>query len=364
MSTVLLSQRGSGGLPRQLGFGAWLEAEEVLLQCDGAQLVRSDRHGRSRSIRARRVVGRTARRVRGRHYILASPLAGRSGSRYDHLIFMATGPWDLPVLERLTALRRSTRQISLWLPEVWPSELEDRRMRFESYDMVDHVFVGIPDLVDDFASVAPNSDIHYLPTAIDVVEFAGSPDRHPRPAAVVGIGRKWESQHEVLLDWCERHNELYLYDTVVGPAADWRKHRRSMASWYRNSAVAVCNYGKHDEPKLIGDLRAIPARLYEGLAAGCILVGRGPDPDRQRNTLGRVVVEDCDDDELPAALDAAVHQDRRADRAANIALAHRAHDWSHRWAQLFTTAGLPVPDGLTKRIVRLGELGDEIESKH
>lgn len=359
MSTLIVSQRGvKGTLPRQLGFGAWLEAEQVLVDAGGADLLRSPVHGLSPSVRLRRLAGRRLRQSYGPDAVL--PGRFRVPPLIDHLIFIPRSPWDLPIIERLTRGRKPAICVSIWLPEVWPSELEDDRLSLEAYGMVDQVFVGVPQSIDGISALAPGSDVHYLPTAVDVVRFAGSPRPRTRPAAVIGIGRRSADQHRVLLDWCEANDALYLYDTIEGHAADWRTHRRSMADWYRRSSVAICNYGKHDQPELIGDLRPLPARLFEGLAAGCHLIGSAPDAEDQVATLGRTVVTDVAVDDLPGMLDRLVGSTDPRARIDNIALAARGHDWGHRWDRLFRLSDRPVPPGIERRLEQLARMADDL----
>ncbi len=59
-----------GGPAAQLAYGAWHEAEDVLAYSTGSRMALLDRHGHQRSIKARRVVGRAARRIAGRRTLL------------------------------------------------------------------------------------------------------------------------------------------------------------------------------------------------------------------------------------------------------------------------------------------------------
>lgn len=368
MNVVVLSQRGvSGGPADQLAYSAWSEAENVIVDAGGARLGLLDVHRRHPRVKMRRVVGRGLRRATGTHRVLPAlsegllePIDLRSGDA-EHLILMAHGAWDLALVERLGRLRRSAKTISVWMPEVWPSELVDK-LAYEGYGMIDHIFVGIREVVDRFAELVPNADIHCLPPAADVLTFGGANLDSKRNIAVLGIGRREPSQHRRILQWADANQELYLYDTLEGRAVSWRQHRDAVANWYRQSRMAVCNYGKHDRPREIGELRIVPGRLFEGLAAGSILIGMPPDEENQRQLVGEVVVESTEDTELETLLDNYNDADTgRPMRRRNASLAARRHDWAHRWREVFRVLDLPRPTGLDERLGLLESRAEEID---
>ena len=363
---LLISQRtevaGPGG---HLAYGAWAEAEDVLAEAAGAPIGVLDRHSHDRPIHFRRVMGRAARRLSGRRRLLPATAIGPTVEGADHVFFMARGAWDLPLLERVRSLRADGVSISVWIPEIWPRELADDRLRYECYAMVDHVFVGIDEALVPFREIAPHAAIHVLPPAIDVARFAPIDPGAPRSIAVLGIGRRDPAQHAEILDWARRRQALYLYDTVKGQAVDWHQHREALANWYQHANVAVCNYAKHDVPDEIGGLRVLPGRLFEGMAAGAVLVGVPPDEDRQHRVLGTTVVEPLDGtrNQLAEVLERfSDPAEARAVRIRNLTLACRGHDWAHRWKTAFETVGLPVPFGLQNRLDDLDKRALEYET--
>lgn len=366
MSIVVLSQRGtSGGLADQLAFSAWHESEDVLVDSGGASLALLDQHGKSPGVRARRIAGRAVRRLAGRTVLLPAAQRGVSTGvdEADHLLFVGHGPWDVPLLERLRVLRRQAETISLWLPEVWPTQLSDPRIRFEGYAMIDHLFLGVPETMEPFRAIAPTTEVHYVPPATDVVALGGGAIDGPRSIAVLGIGRRQPEQHLRILDWAATNDEFYLYDTVSGKAHDWRAHRRALADWYRHANIAICNYGKHDQPNLIGGLRVLPGRFFEGMAAGAVMIGMPPSIEEQRRLLEVDIVESTETTDLVTLLDKYLDPaTARPIRIRNMALACRGHDWSHRWRAIFNHIGLPVPAGLDRRIESLAREAERLES--
>ncbi len=373
---MLISQRVTGGPVAHLAYGAWSEAEDVLASTSGWPIGLLERHGMEPRIRVRRVAGRMLRRTVGRSALIPPTRSAPRFDAVDHVVFMAYTPWDLPLLEQLKSLRGSGATVSVWMPEVWPTGLEDRRLAYECYSMVDHVFVGIDEAVEPLQRLAPDSQVHVLPPAVDVDLFRPSGPFGARGIAVLGIGRRDPDQHAELLEWSRSRGGLYLYDTTKSEAIDWKEHRRALANWYRHSSIAICNYAKMGNEHETGGLRVLPGRLFEGLAAGAIMVGIPPDSAVQTRVLGCEVVASIEpgddsgsgfsngsgDGSLSAALDRLGEgPEAEATRVRNIALACRGHDWGHRWRTMFGVLGIPIPCGLKSRLEELEKAANEME---
>ena len=361
----MISQRmKTGGPAGHLAYAAWYEAEDVLCGATGIQIGLVGSHSEQLPVKARRVVGRAARRALGPNQLLPPTSFGPAVSGLGHVFFLAHGVWDLCLLEQLRSLRRSAATVSVWIPEVWPRDLQNPKIRHECYSMIDHLFVGIEEAVEPFASFAPNAEIHVLKPAADVRKFAPADPFLPRGISVLGIGRRDQNQHRQILEWANTRQALYMYDTVKGQAADWQEHRSALSGYYQHTNVAVCNFAKHDSPAIHGGLRVLPGRLFEGLASGAVLVGVPPDEARQRRVLGQTVVEplDASGRGLACMLDRFSHpHEAEPIRIRNLALACRGHDWAHRWRSAFEAIGIPVPFGLQNRIDDLAKRADAYE---
>jgi hypothetical protein len=368
----VLSQRSAGASPADLpAFAGWHEPEDVLVATGGAELLPMTVHTGQPVMRIRRLAGRALRRIAGPRALLPPGNAvdrcfDRRRSRpVDHVVFIGHSPFDLTLLERLRVVRRRTGVLSVWLPEAWPSSFADGKLWREPFSLVDHLFVGHPAVADSFARLAPRAAVHVLPLAVDVVRFGPADPRARRPIDVLGIGRRDPVQHARLLDWAARNDRFYLYDTLVPRVRSWSEHRMAVADWYRRSSVTLCNYAKHDLPAVIGDVRTVPGRLFEGLAAGAILIGNPPDDLDQKELVGQTVVEPFEGPEggLNPLVDAAPDDPAVvAHRCRNMALACRQHDWGHRWQAMLQTFGLPVPAELEARLRHLAQRADELDA--
>ncbi|MEM9561886.1 MAG: hypothetical protein AAGA93_04670 [Actinomycetota bacterium] len=365
MSTriALVTQRDvSVGTGRQIAYGAWSEAEDVLIEAAGADLdlVRIDVPIEHPRIRARRSLGRTLRRVRGPDARLPGLLPRSNPSRvlsgrYDVVVFVAFAIWDLQLIERLGRLRNRADRVVVWFFETWPSSHADGHVANEPFTAVDDIYLGAEWAVEPLADLT-GREIQYLPMATDTLRFGPDHPASERPIDLIGIGRRRQDQHDAMLEWATERDRFYLYDsTDLARPKDYRRHRDAIGRRYAGSKLAVCNYGKSDQPELTGDLRTIPGRLWESLASGACLVGIPPDESMQRRVLGRTVVEPMPSDaaDLPAFLEEMLNRHGPRAIADNVRLALHGHDWAHRWIELFDRLDLTPPPALGLRAAEL-----------
>ena len=349
MRIAMVTQRDvTDGFGQHPAYGVWAEAEDVLIAATDPDLVRVSIDIEHAGIRARRVLGRNLRRVRGAG--TSVPAFGRAGGRgrplsgrYDLLVFTAYSIWDLQHLERLR-LRRFSDNIAVWFMESWPSSFLTGKVDLEPFHLVDHIFAGLERAIEPLSGRLGRS-VTYLPMATDTLRFGPESPDAERPVDLIGIGRRHEHQHEAMLRWAEEHDRFYLYDTTrMGRPTHSTQHRDNIGRWYASSKLATCNYAKHQEPKIIDGLRIIPGRLFEGMAAGVGLIGLPPDPEAQRALFGRTVVEPVPDD---------------LDDISDFLEEMRRHDWAHRWSTMFHHLGLPVPPRLDARIEELARRAEK-----
>ncbi len=352
LSIGILTQRNQRG-GRHPAYAALAEAEDVLVATGGAELIDLTAVVSDPSIRARRACGAVVRRAQPSFLLPASPMQSRR--RFDVVIAVLTSIWELPLIEAHPAAR-AAGEVAVWVPEVWPSQFDDKRLRREPYGIADHLFVGTKDAPDVLERIL-DRQAHALTWAADVVRFRPTVVDAVRPIEILNIGRRIEELHERLLAWSMSDEHFYEYDTTVGSMVlEPRAHRERLAALYRRSSVAVTSYPKHD---VYGEACAsdIPSRLWEGLAAGCLMIGRAPKAAAQCEIVGDVVVRDlpADADAAICELTAMVDADSIGERWRNLTIAHRAHDWAHRWIELFDKSGWPVPAGLRQRVDELAE---------
>jgi hypothetical protein len=341
-----------------LAFSAWFEGEDVLVECSGADLRCLDRHPDHFVVR--RHAGRVLRRLAGpARTVPARSSAAPPVGGYDLAVVVVHSIWDLPAIEALGALRRSADAVAVWAPEVWPHEVEHRRLRYEPLALADHLFVGEPRSAALLGSALARP-VTFLPLATDTDRFAGADI--DRPIHVLNIGRRQPALHDALIAWASEGDRWYVFDTLTSPrATNVALHRWALAQQYRRSVVALNSYAKQGavEPDRV---RWVPSRTFDGLASGALLAGHPPDPASQRALFGREVVHPLPTDPEGAvhAIEALLGRDGRAERVANVCTALEAHDWAHRWQSLLEAVGLPTPSGLRHRLDRLAATAEAV----
>lgn len=369
---IVSQRRRPDGRGRKPGFASFSEGEDVLAGCTNADVVYTDADPTTGRVTAWRTYGRLVRRffgpgVRPPGSSLLLPRStepGELADHYDVAVFVGYTIWDLPFLECIPRIRERADKVIAWFPEVWPSTFEDERLRWEPWNLLDAAFVGMKEAGPVLGEIA-ECGVHHLPPAVDVTRFAAPPDSH-RPVDVLGIGRRDERLHAAMADWSRTNKRLYIYDTLSSPmVVDPVEHREYLGELYRRTNLAITNFAKYDMPELVGDLRETPARIWEGLAGGAIMVGRPPDESLQTELIGETVVVPLPTEPRPA-MDLLIdlsRADHETQRRHQVQLALRSHDWVHRWATLFERSGLAVPRGVDVRIRQLAALADRLSDE-
>lgn len=360
-SNVVLSHRHLDNLG-PLAYIAGFEAEDVLVEAGDFEVVGVPLPTGHPMVRARRALGWGLRSVGGVHRRVPRVVVPGSGAAADHVIFMARSPAELALLESCRAVAGSKTVLTVWMIELWQSTLDQWFTSRDGFGFVDNIFVGNPDVVDSVRLMAPQARVEYVPAAVDVLRFAPEDPAGPRPVSILQLGRRDEMQHRLLLDIARQRRMHYHYDTTDGEAVDWVEHRDAVADLYKLASVAICNYAKHDMPEVIGPRRVMSSRLFEGLAAGTILLGHPPVDQSEEELFGRTVVHQIQPDNLERQLDELMDPAASAaERVANVQLALRGQDWGHRWQRILGMLDLPVSDALTKRLELLAQRADSLD---
>jgi len=274
---------------------------------------------------------------------------------FDVAIAILYSVWGTVTLESLRGLRRTAGGLVGWFPEVWPSQIH-RNLAREPFHLLDEIFVGEPESAELLSRLLKRP-VHLLPPATDVAVFSETgrtptEPRSDRPIDVLNLGRRDDELHRELLQWSTARDAFYVFDTLQGThVAEAAEHRRALANQLQRTKVMIASYAKRGDPE-VGDLRWIPARVFEGLASGTVLAGYPPERTAQIDLFGREVVHDLSEtDPRQAAAEIArlVDTDGAAERRENVATAMAGHDWSHRWVQLFEMSGLRPPSRIADR---------------
>lgn len=358
-------------MDRAVAYAALYEYEDVLSECTGAAILAPAERS---SLERRRRLHKLLRAARlPRHLAAAaaagSRLVGVDGARL--LLVTVHNPWGAGAGMALGPARRWRREVDLaaiWITEAWAHHLPGDYL-FELLAPFDHVFVGLAHAVDAIAARC-GRPCSYLPMACDVLRFAPAEplDEARRVFDVVNIGRRSPVVHAALREAMRRRTITYYYDTVAadGPSRsfavdDPAEHRELIAAVLRHGRFLVANRARFNDPAYTGERSEISARCYEGIAAGCVLLGEPPQAPwfaEQFDWPDAIVPMpiDCPD---PLAVIRALDADPAriaAARCANVRNAALRHDWLHRIERMFSVLGLDTTAAMRLRRERLEAL--------
>lgn len=285
----------------------------------------------------------------------------------DYQLFLPifNEPFELFALAAIPGWRKRCRLAACFISEMWLSELPHYLL--ELLAPFDHIFLGVRHPVEAVARLT-GRPCSYLPLAADVLRFAPYPDPPPRSIDFCNIGRRSAVTHEQLMRLARERQFFYYYDTVAASGADLRQvtfrvrsaseHRLLLASLLCRTRYCFAHRGRINDPDVTHGHDEISSRMYEGAAAGVVMLGEPPRTPEVAEHLDWPdslipVPFDCSDmagvlarlDADPARL--------AAIRSRNVHHAALQHDWVYRIRALFATLGLPPTPQMAEREAQL-----------
>ena len=329
---------------------------------------------------------------------------------YDMFLPFFNHPHEIFALNGLRGWRKRSRFAACYLAEAWETLLP--RYQVEMLRDFDHIFLGVRGAVSTVARIT-GRPCSFVPMGVDTLRFcpwttsaaptpaaaatngssaaatngAGSAfsgasfrlDTHAAPQRAIrvcGIGRRSEVTHRALLDYAEKTGSFYYYDTlrVAGTTqvsfavTNPREHRMLLANVLKRSRYFIANRAFADRPALTGGKEEIPARFYEGAAAGTIMLGNPPETEdfyEQFGWEGAVVRTPFHAAEIAGVLNELESEPtgNAALRKHNVTQALLHHDWVYRLRDMLETVGLRPTEGMRQREERLRALATEINAE-
>ena len=342
------------------------EAEDVFMEVDDVDLF-SLEPGRGFKLKERcqrRLLWKDATGV------LASVNPGlrpvRLGKEYDLFFCRFQTLRDVIYVNAVQGWKERCRTSVCWLDELYSAEVVHSRNYLHLLKRFDHVFVGFKGSVDAISKVIGRR-CHFLPNGVDAIRFTPYPNPPARVIDVYSLGRRLEDLHRTLLKFTAERNMFYVYETLQAGAenlvSNHRQHRELLANQIKRSRYFLVAPGKANLPEQTRGQIEVAARFYEGAAAGTVMIGQAPDcePFRQlfdwRDAVIAIDPNNSDVTDVLAKLGSQPEWLWETSRR-NAAEALLRHDWSYRWKQILSIAGLKPMPQLELREKRLKELAD------
>ncbi len=290
---------------------------------------------------------------------------------YDIFLPFFNHPHELFALHGLRNWRERCRFAACYIGEAWDTDLP--RYLIELLRRFDHIFVGVKGSLEAIGKIC-DRPCSYLPMGIDALRFCPHPDPPERSIDVTSVGRRSDVTHEALLELAAtRKNFFYHHDTVrtggTTPISFWvtdpREHRLLLANILKRTRYFIANRAWADRPSFTGGKEEIPARFYEGAAAGAVMLGEPPETDDFEAQFGwpdavvRTPFDAPGIEDRIAELDADPARTMRV-RTDNVINALLRHDWSYRVQEILAVTKLATPSQLTAREQSLRELAQHV----
>lgn len=290
-----------------------------------------------------------------------------AGVRYDLMVMFAMDLWQTAMLEGLRRFPRLATTQVIVQNEIWPQDLLHPVFEPLARGVLDQFEIVYTVLETSLEPLRAglHADVRYVPQTVDLPAFSGRPG--PRPVAVTSLGRRDPTQHETITRWADTNGRWYFFDaTGPGRLTSYREHLDQTGQLLQRSAAWVANpAGFSDEVRTLG-AQEVGLRFYEGLAAGCALLGDFPQaPEFERSFAGLpgLIPMAIGQDWIPEGLERMMRDERFA---AQVATTHQARalrtcDFAHSLRTIAEDAGVAVPDMVHQRIRTLAARADQLE---
>lgn len=283
----------------------------------------------------------------------------------DYDLFLAVCPYwrDVGYLNAIKNWRDRCCTAICWIDELWISEVRTHKHWERFLRDFDHIIIGVSGTAEVLAQTL-GRPVHELAGAVDALRFSPRPHHPARCVDVYSIGRRLDSVHDAIRRTAEERGLFYVYDTAVSgnsEAPSYRAHREMYANVAKRSKLFVVAPGKVNVSRQTAGQADIGFRCFEGLAAGCVLIGQSPDSELFRKLFDwpRPIEELRPDGSDTAQVVASLLADGAAlaeASARNVEHALLRHDWIYRWREAFAIAGYQPAPGMLAREHRLREL--------
>ncbi len=274
---------------------------------------------------------------------------------------------DLALLGAMKDWRRKSRYAICWLHELWVEEIPRLRGMLRVLEQFDLVICSLYHTAEKLREELKSPDVMYLPPGVDTLGFAPVMEPSLRPIDITNLGAIADPTHQSLLEYVKRIDGFYFFDTEKGhrEARSPSEHRFRYSNILKRSKYFLCHFAKikHQGP---GGQLEFGLRYFEGLAAGCVVLGSrksGPDFDTflgWEDSVIEMPFECANASEILRSLD------RQADRlreisARNVRRSLEGNDHAHRWRTIVDRLGLSEDYHMSRRqeevVRKLNEFG-------
>lgn len=292
-------------------------------------------------------LGRRARLQALRAGHLIRPASIQNGP-YDVCLVVLFQPDEIRMLAHIKDLRRSCRQIAVYIFDAWVGATDVFRRYRKLWHVCDRIFVSFPRAAEVYASHV-DCPVEYLPQAVNPTRF--HPFREDRPIHVLSVGRRLDAVHRRLLEISSQHDLWYHFSEFHAPTAiDLSESQFLLGRLCQSGRVQICwpiDVTNAERPRpgfSAEDGSPVTARWFEAAACGSVVLGARPrSPEFAELFPFPGFIRNIDLDSASAlereVLEAVEEQDDLSERKALADHVRRFHTWQARCNRILDALG-------------------------
>jgi hypothetical protein len=152
-----------------------------------------------------------------------------------------------------------------WITDCWEPQFSYWE-KILSRHKIRNVFFSARDVIPYFHSLFSNIDFHWLPEAVLPARFNASTPLKKRSIDIFEMGRMY-ADYNAKITPTTKGKYNHIYDKFI---------TENISNLLEDTKILVCFPKCMTHPKSSGTVETATARYFEGIAAGCILLGHAP----------------------------------------------------------------------------------------
>jgi hypothetical protein len=175
--------------------------------------------------------------------------------------------------------------------DCWPAGYDEWE-RFLRAHRVSTAFFSAHQSAERMGARIEGLDAIWLPEAIDPSPYRGDMPLAERPIDLLELGRRSEVFHQSITAHCARRGHEHLYQRDASNLIF--SSRTAFLDGMARTKILACFPSSMTHPERSGDIETLTLRYLEGIASGCILLGRCPTELRTLFGYDPVIAADLD----------------------------------------------------------------------
>jgi glycosyltransferase involved in cell wall biosynthesis len=289
----------------------------------------------------------------------------RLDRNYDVLFYYCQNVYDLQQLNAIQEWREHFKTAVCWIEEIWANQLNNFKRQLKILSKFDFVITICSKTIKSLQDLIP-SKCQYIPPGVDTIRFSPYPAPPPRQIEILSIGRRSKEIHQNLLKELDKNRIFYIYDTFFDPEViNYKQHRILLANLAKRSKYFLVHPANFNQTWKTGGQIEYGPRYFEGVAAGCILVGDAPECETfceqfdWPNALIRTSSNYIEFRQILENLSSNCNVCKEIQKY-NITQSLLRHDWVYRWKKVLDLLHLDSRPALLLREKRLKEIHEII----